>query len=271
MKIQFKNSEITVFESALFRTTTTLITASSYVLLVDPNWLPIELEFIENYINSYHLEKDKYLLFTHSDYDHIIGYGKFKHYKTIASQNFVNNRDKETTLQQIRAFDDEYYIKRGYVIEYPRIDFPIAGESEELQLGQDEYLFYQATGHNKDGLLAYNTSKHLLIAGDYLSNIEFPYIYDSWKNYLKTLDTFEGLINQLPIKILVTGHGDMTASLVEMKTRLKDSRTYISDCITAIQNKKIPELSRWISRYDFPIGMNTFHKNNLKLIEKELE
>ena len=45
--IQFKTPNITVFESALFRTTTTLLETDDLLLLVDPNWLPSEIENIQ--------------------------------------------------------------------------------------------------------------------------------------------------------------------------------------------------------------------------------
>ena len=50
MKIQFRNEYITVFESQLFRTTTTVVQTDDLVLLVDPNWLPTEIEFLQNFI-----------------------------------------------------------------------------------------------------------------------------------------------------------------------------------------------------------------------------
>lgn len=270
MKIQYQSKALVIFESSLFRTTTSLIIAKNYILLVDPNWLPNEVEFIANYIQTVGKDKEKFLLFTHSDYDHIIGYGKFKEYKTIASLNLVNNTDKENTLQYIRKFDDEYYIKRTYTIEYPRIDISISQEKESLQLGQEKYIIHQATGHNKDGVFAYNTSRKILIAGDYLSNIEFPYIYDNWESYLKTLSSFEELIKQNPVSILVPGHGDYTQNKEEMNTRIKESRVYINTLVQSIVNKEPFDEKRLFERYQFPIIMKQFHQNNIKLIASQL-
>ena len=159
MKIQYQSDELIIFESALFRTTTSLILGEDYVLLIDPNWLPIELDFIEKTILSLAADKEKYLLFTHSDYDHIIGYGKFKKYKTIASENFIKNLSKDKVLKQIKKFDDDYYVKREYHIEYPKIDIVISGENEKISIGSDEYSFFQARGHNLDGLIVYNEGK----------------------------------------------------------------------------------------------------------------
>jgi len=271
MKIQYKSKELVVFESALYRTTTSLVIGEDYVLLVDPNWLPIELEFIENEIRTLGKGKEKYLLFTHSDYDHIIGYRKFKGYKTIASQNLVDNEDWDKTLSYIRKFDDEYYIKRDYAIEYPKIDISIGEDHKSIQLGKDTYKIYQARGHNKDGIIAYNSTKKILIAGDYLSNIEFPYIYDNWETYLETLSKFEGLINQHSVDFLIPGHGDYTVDKNEMNTRIEESKAYIRTLVQSIKDKEPFDEKRLFERYDFPIHMKQFHANNVALIEHQLD
>ena len=63
--IQFKNALITVYESALFRTTSSLIETTDFILLVDPNWLPFEIKNLQAQIQSKPKEKPVFLLFTH--------------------------------------------------------------------------------------------------------------------------------------------------------------------------------------------------------------
>lgn len=271
MKIQYIGEELMIFESSLYRTTTSLLIGEEYVLLVDPNWLPIELEFIEKQIELKGQDKEKYLLFTHSDYDHLIGYGKFKEYTTIASINLSNNKHKERVMHEIQKFDDEYYIKRGYAIEYPRIDISICKESESLQLGRDIYQIYQAKGHNKDGIITHNITKGIVIAGDYLSNIEFPYIYDSWENYMHTLSLFEKLIQDYPVHMLIPGHGDYTSDKDEIKRRIEDSENYLMELMRSITHQEVFDEEKLLEQYDFPMGMKQFHQNNIVLMKKEIE
>lgn len=271
MKIQYQSEELIVFESALFRTTTSLIIGKDYVLLVDPNWLPIELDFIEKTVDSIGEEKAKYLLFTHSDYDHVIGFGKFKNYKTIASENFVKSASKDKVLKDIEKFDDENYVKREYRVEYPRIDMVISGDNEQITIGSEVYTFFQARGHNHDGLLTYNSTKHLLIAGDYLSNIEFPYIYDSIQLYLDTLSKFEKIITEKQVSILISGHGDITSNKAEMITRIKESREYIDRLTDSVTLNKVFNEKELFGKYDFPIIMKQFHLKNIEVAKKELK
>ena len=77
MIIQRKTARVLLLESDLFRTVTTIIEGEDFLLLVDPNWLPREVEFIAREVDRRRAGKQLYLLFTHSDYDHIIGYERF--------------------------------------------------------------------------------------------------------------------------------------------------------------------------------------------------
>lgn len=271
MKIQVQNAQLVVFESALFRTTTSLIIGEEHLLLVDPNWLPLEIDFISNFVNGIKNQKECFLLFTHSDYDHIIGFGAFSDFKTIASQNFIDSPKKTEVLGQIAKFDDENYIQRAYEITYPRIDLPIAADSHGLKLGQDEYLFFQSRGHNHDGLIAYNKSKGILICGDYLSNIEFPYVYDSFKLYEQTLLKLEQVIKEEGVKFLVPGHGDVTQDIPTMENRIFESHTYLRDIKKSVVSKSAFDLKALWKKYDFPKVMTEFHNANLSLLKKELD
>ena len=72
--IRFQHDDLLLFESALFRTTTTLFYNEDLLLLVDPNWLPGEVAEIRHWVQQLRGTRALYLLFTHSDYDHIIAY-----------------------------------------------------------------------------------------------------------------------------------------------------------------------------------------------------
>ena len=271
MKIQLKTKDLVIFESALFRTTTTLVFGEDYLILVDPNWLPGEIQFIGDYIRVHGKRKHPYLLFTHSDYDHIIGYGKFPDCTTIASQNFVENRKRACILDQIKTFDDANYIERDYPILYPNIDMIIAADYEKKQIQGETYFFHQAEGHNRDGLLTYQESRGVLIAGDYLSNIEFPYIEHSLSKYRRTLDKLDAMIAENGVSILVTGHGDFTNSKSEMLQRIGVSRKYLDDLEWSVRSGKPFDLDGLFKKYKFPGVMKKFHQANMKVVQEELK
>lgn len=269
MKIQLRTTNLTIFESALFRTTSTVIQTNDFVLIVDPNWLPMEIKAIQNHVKNIRHSKPIYLFFTHSDYDHIIGYNAFPDATIILSQAFEDNPDKAKILEQINAFDDENYVKRNYEITYPKGDIIIKNDGETVKIGNTTLQFFNAFGHNTDGLFLWIESLGILVLGDYLSNIEFPYIYHSGNAYLETLKTAEQLVNTQKIKLLITGHGDYTDDIVEMKKRIFDSKNYINTVINCIQNNKDFDLNMLWKQYDFPRVMTRFHNGNLAVLKKE--
>lgn len=83
--IQYRTEHVTVFQSALFQTTSTVISLDEHIVIVDPNWLPHEVREIQSYVESIRGNKELYLLFTHGDFDHIIGYRAFPDAKTVGS------------------------------------------------------------------------------------------------------------------------------------------------------------------------------------------
>jgi glyoxylase-like metal-dependent hydrolase (beta-lactamase superfamily II) len=269
MKRQLSTPNLTIFESELFRTTSTCIVTGEHLILVDPNWLPSEVKAIQEFTRTHGPGKQKHLLFTHSDYDHIIGYGAFPGFKTIASQRFVDNPDADKQLAQTIAWDDEYYIKRDYTLSYPDIALAIAGEGQSLQIGKDDYVFYQAPGHNYDGLLTFNRSRGILIAGDYLSNIEFPYVYHSFAAYRATLKTLETIITSGKVNILIIGHGDHTTDRTEMERRIRKDRAYLDGVETAVRSGTEFDFGELMTGYGFPGVMGAFHGKNLELAGQE--
>lgn len=271
MKVQFADSNVRVFESALYRTTSTVLQTPDLILLVDPNWLPEEVDVIKDYVNKIRNERPLYLLFTHSDYDHIIGYGTFLDAKVIASQAFVENADKEAIVKQIKDWDAGYYILRNYNILYPEVDIVIEKEEQTLMIGDTKLLFFLAPGHTADGLFTiveYDDNKYW-IAGDYLSNIEFPFIYHSSNDYLATIAKAEHIMMQIAPQVLIPGHGDATADYKDIMQRINDSKNYIIKLRQAIEFGEIFDETALWQQYHFRKGMESYHQDNITLIKKE--
>ena len=267
--VQFETHQLRVFESALFRTTSTLFYNEDLIFLVDPTWLPGEIQKIQSFIKSIDQGQQRYLLFTHSDYDHILGWKAFPGFRTIASKAFVDHPDKDIVIQQIHQFDQQYYIQRDYSIAYPQINVVIEKDDQELVVGGTRIRFYLLPGHNADGIGGYISTAGLWVVGDYLSNIEFPYVYHSFVAYRESLEKMETLISQQSFDLLVPGHGDCAFSLEEVELRIRESRQYLDDLDSAMKSGQDFDLVSLWNRYDFPLGMQSFHEGNMKLWKRE--
>ena len=269
--VQFEDSGVRVFQSVLYQTTSTVIDTEDFVLIVDPNWLPDEIKQIQEYVTKIKKGKQLLLLFTHSDYDHIIGYKAFPDAKIIASKALVDNSDKKSILQQIRKFDDEYYIERDYPIAYPEVDIIVSEDFQELVFDHSQLNFWLAPGHNVDGIFTLVKPLNILIVGDYLSDVEFPYIYFSSEEYKSSIDKAAQIIRENDIRLLIPGHGRVTSQLDEMKKRIKDSKTYINSLRACVQKEIDFPFQELMKQYKFPGIMKKFHDGNVQLIRKELQ
>lgn len=259
MRIQFQNHHITVFESALYRTTCSVIAFDRSVLIIDPNWLPNEVDFIKSFVEKYYEGYKIYILFTHSDFDHIIGYGSFKSAKVIASRSFVTNPNKETILSQITTWDDEFYIRRSYPIEYPKVDIEISSDGQSLIIDGEKVVFYLAPGHVADGLMMVIPSKQCWIAGDYLSNIEIPFVDHDLKEYVSTLVKSEHIMmGYATIEFLIPGHGDVAMSRQEIQNRIINDQSYLQ-WLTVGNEAKV---KTHLGRYYFKSEMLKAHERN---------
>ena len=269
--IQFKRPGLCVFESALYQTTTTVVDTADMVLVVDPNWLPDEVAEVVSYVQEIRAGRPIYLFFTHSDYDHIIGYEAFPGAKTIASSAFVENTAKDKEVQQIKAFDDKHYIQRNYGISYPKIDMVIAEDEAFLSLAETRIRFWLSPGHNGDGLFALVEPLGIWIAGDYLSDIEFPFIYHSVADYRDTLEKAAHILAQAHPKVLVPGHGSTTTDPMEMQKRIQLSHEYIDRAERHIKEEEVFD-EQWLwDLYPFPIGLKSLHEDNIQLISQTIK
>jgi len=271
MHIQFQHPHLTVFESALYRTTATVVETPELILVVDPNCLPGEIETIQKHVRQIRGERPVFLLFTHSDWDHIIGYRAFDEAQVIATKAFQDNPHPEKSLAAIRKFDDEYYISRSYLVEYPQVDIPIHFDGQTIEIGATRLVFYLAPGHTADSMFTVIEPYGVWLAGDYLSNIEFPFVYQSFAEYLGTLSKATQILQEHSIRLLVPGHGDVTTEKSTMQTRIEESEQYLRQVIRLVQNGNLFDEEGLFSRYQFSNILQKYHRENLKVARKEFE
>ena len=254
--IQFENDYLTVFQSVLYQTTTAIVKTNEALIMTDPNWLPQEVEAIQTYIKQIIGQRKLFIIYTHSDYDHIIGAGAFPDATTIASKAFCDRIEKDAVLQQILQFDAQYYIERSYPVVYPTIDIVIEEDGQKLQLGETICTFYFAPGHTKDGLFTIIAPHRILLAGDYLSNVEFPFV-GNINEYMSTLHKVQALFDNHQFSTLVPGHGATTEDEQQILRRIQQSLEYL---ILLRTNMDLEPMLK--ERYPFYNGLIEMHREN---------
>lgn len=268
--IQYQNKSITVFQSALYQTTCTVVETEQFVLVVDPNWLPQEIAEIVEHVANIQGERELYLLFTHGDFDHVIGYRAFPGAKVIGSKGLQEHPNKQQKIELIQQFDNDYYIQRTYPVDFPEVDIVISEDGQQLMLGDTIMTFYLAPGHTHDGVFTIIEPLGVWIAGDYLSDFELPFMYDSAKSYEETLRKAERILQDHRISLLIPGHGQMTTSVEEIKRRIYVSQDYLERLIGAVKNKNSDALDELEKEMPFPSSFTKqSHKDNIEIIKRE--
>jgi hydroxyacylglutathione hydrolase len=270
-KIIYRDPNVTIFQSALFQTNSTVIVTDDVVMVVDPAWLPDEVAAIRQFVDSVRGSRSLFLVFTHSDYDHILGYRAFEPDKVFMSKAMADNPNKELVIEQVLDFDDKFYIQRPYPIEYPEGNFFVFRDGVQFRHGQTKMTFYLAPGHTPDGIMLVVWQLGLCIAGDYLSNVEFPFIGQSSVAYVETLEKLPMIHDRNWFTRLIPGHGDPALSINDWLNRRTESLAYIYALRESIATGvPFDDGSLW-SRYRYPRLQQKYHAENVALMVREYE
>lgn len=265
-----QQERMSVFTSRAFMTTSTVVITLNLVLVVDPAYFPDEIAEIRQFVESHLEEHQLYLLFTHSDWDHIAGFPLFPEAVIVASQAFLDNPDRTQQIDLLRDFDAHNQILRPYPLAYPSVGMAIREEREELSLGGNRLILFQAKGHTVDGLFALLDPPGLFLAGDYLSDIEIPYVFHSSAAYERTMLLASAILEEFPVRLLVPGHGHPTTDVGEMKRRVESSLRYLRSLREGVRRADEEAIERVLSETGFGSDFETAHRENAQRIEQEL-
>jgi glyoxylase-like metal-dependent hydrolase (beta-lactamase superfamily II) len=269
--IIYRDPHITVFQSALFQTNSTVVQTDDMVLVVDPAWLPEEVKNIRRYVDDIRGKKPLFMVFTHADYDHIIGYRAFNPDKIFISKAMADRTDKEEILKQITDFDQHYYINRSYPIEFPEAEFKVFRDGVQFRSGETKMTFYLMPGHTVDSMMVVVWQLGLCIAGDYLSDVEFPLIEYSSVAYENSLEKLPHIHDRNWFTRLIPGHGSPALVINDWLTRRTESLSYIYALRESIATG-VPfnEEALW-EKYQYSVVQKGFHEANIALMTQEYE
>ncbi|WP_423188683.1 MBL fold metallo-hydrolase [Alkalibacterium sp. f15] len=262
----FQEKNLTVFQSSLYKTTSAVVHSEEAIIMTDPTWLPEEIAEIQSHIQEHLGDKQLYIIYTHSDFDHVIGSGAFPEATVIASEGFQNNPKKEEVLEEMNAFDQEYYIERNYEPRYPTIDRVISADGEKLELGDMTLTFYQAPGHTNDGLFTVIEPCGIFLSGDYLSDVEFPFIESGYHDYKETVEKASWIMQHHDLNTHVPGHGNVTKQKQEIMDRIDFSKQYLNRLLD--DGTGLEKECR--NRFRFFEGMKNSHLENVERASKEV-
>jgi glyoxylase-like metal-dependent hydrolase (beta-lactamase superfamily II) len=203
VKVIAVHEDALVMTSALWQTNAVALRAGEEAMLIDSPYFPDELEMLPEVLRQSGFEPVG-LIATHADWDHLLGRFAFPDASLgVAESTATRIREEPGVAQKrLRDADNQYYVRRPQPLSLGSYQpLPVPGK---LELGPEEIELYPAEGHTDDGMILFARWCGVLVAGDYLSDVELP----TWTNkelYRKTLDRLRGLVADATV--VVPGHG----------------------------------------------------------------
>jgi glyoxylase-like metal-dependent hydrolase (beta-lactamase superfamily II) len=202
------NVEIDVRVSGLYQMTSTVVSSSGSCLLVDPGYFPRELEELKGLV-EYHGELQA-MAFTHGHWDHVVGHLVFPDVPVWVSKTLARDIEEKgdlstVNIEKVRQFDSRYYVKRPGPYRWPKTVHALS-DGEQVLVGDVTVQALHLPGHSRDSLALKVEGAGLLLAGDYLSPCEIPFI-DDFQEYYKTLHRLISILDSGDVHEVVPGHG----------------------------------------------------------------
>jgi glyoxylase-like metal-dependent hydrolase (beta-lactamase superfamily II) len=193
-----------VVTSGFWQTNAVALRAGEEAMLIDSPYLPDELDALPSLLAGAGFEPDG-LVATHADFDHLLGRLAFPGMTLGLCESSVERLHSAPGEAQraLRQYDDEFYVSRPAPLALGQVQaLPVPGH---LGLGDRELELHPAEGHTADGMVLFDRAQGLLIVGDYLSDVEIPWIHGSLADYRATLARVAALVEDATT--VVPGHG----------------------------------------------------------------
>jgi glyoxylase-like metal-dependent hydrolase (beta-lactamase superfamily II) len=200
------HSDVVVVTSRIWQTNATAIRSGGEVLLIDSPYFPDELELLPALLRQAGFEPNA-LFATHADYDHVLGPVAFPGVPLgVGDHTMERIRTSPGEAQrELRDEDARNYVVRERPLSLGSVQsLPVPGY---VELGEIELELHVADGHTSDGTALFARAYGVLVVGDYLSDVEIPWISPggALDVYRATLARLAPLVEAA--ETIIPGHG----------------------------------------------------------------
>jgi glyoxylase-like metal-dependent hydrolase (beta-lactamase superfamily II) len=195
-----------VVTSGFWQTNAVALRSGGEAMLIDSPYLPDELDALPSVLAGAGFEPDG-LLATHADFDHLLGRLAYPRMTLGLAESSVERMHRQPGEAQraLRHYDAQFYVARPAPLALGQVQaLPVPGS---VEIGDRELELHPAEGHTPDGMALFDRAQGLLVVGDYLSDVEIPWISEggSLRDYRATLARLAALVEQA--STVVPGHG----------------------------------------------------------------
>ena len=206
MKAVAVHPDAIVVTSRIWQTNATALRAGGETLLIDSPYFPDELEALPALLRQAGFEPNA-LFATHADYDHVLARFAFPDL-TLGVGDLTMERiraEPGAVQRELRDEDARNYVARPAPLALSNLQsLPVPGY---VELGEHELELHPADGHTSDGTAVLAEFAGLLVCGDYISNLEIPWLSPGGglNDYRATLARLAPLVERA--ETVVPGHG----------------------------------------------------------------
>ncbi len=220
MRVVSLHPDVILLTSRIWQTNCTIVRAGEECFVIDSPILPEELQALPQLLEQSSLKLSG-LLATHGDWDHLLGRLAFPQAALgCAESTAARMRGAPGEPQrELRAFDEQFYLERPHPLALGSLQaLPVPGR---LLIGTPPALtpptptpptreleLHPAAGHTADGMAVWIPWARVLVAGDYLSDVEIPFFGEGEgapAAYVATLERLRPLLAEA--EYVVPGHG----------------------------------------------------------------
>lgn len=270
---------ISVRQSRVYWMNTVVLGSPEHTVIVDPGVLPSELDDLERQVPEIGAAAIT-LVFTHGDWDHVLGRPWWPKAATVAHARFADdvraNRDRIVREAEKSANTEAETWKRPFTPFQP--DEAVAG-LRFTRMGPWRLVFRDAFGHSPSMLTLHLPEQGVLIAADLLSDLEIPMIKDSWQAYRETLAELEPLARNGAIETIIPGHGAITRDPEEVIRRIERDLGYLEALEREVgaartRGLSVEDTQAALASMDYlgkdaAYAMNDVHAKNVAVVHRE--
>jgi glyoxylase-like metal-dependent hydrolase (beta-lactamase superfamily II) len=192
--------DVWVSQTPLWQTNAVLALAGGEALLVDPGFEPSEIESLTSRARD--AGGAIHLLVTHGDYDHVCGIAYLPEASVVAGPATAERIASGTAGDQLAAAGAEWGFDWPTALRVDRVVEP-----GRVECGAFRVEAVDAAGHTADGLAYLLVDQGVLVAGDYLSDMTYPFVGAGFETVIATHRRLLDVLERDGIRWVVPGHG----------------------------------------------------------------
>ncbi len=189
------------YQTRLWETNSLLVEAGGETLLCDPAWTAAEIDAIRR--RAARTNGQSHILITHADYDHTCGIGFFPEAAVVTGHRTAEAIASGAATDALNGASAEWGLTWEGDLHVDRV----VEAGTTFECGGFHVAAIEARGHVADGLAYAILDQGVLVPGDYLSGMTYPFVTASIADATQTCKRLLSALDEHDLRWVVPGHG----------------------------------------------------------------